>query len=82
MCNTAKQVIVSQEHKNQIQTQQIDTAHRLEMILIVCGNEIRSAISYFKQCLRVLIYLSYSSISGIMAPDAQQTIHICQIDIT
>ena len=55
MCNTAKQVIVSQEHKNQGQTQQIQTAHRLETILIVCGNEIRSAISYFKQFLRVLI---------------------------
>ena len=55
MSNNAKQIIVSQEHKNQGQTQQIQTAHRLETILIVCGNEIRSAISYFKQFLRVLI---------------------------
>ena len=36
----------------------------LETILIVCGNEIRSAISYFKQCLGVLIYLSIHQSMG------------------
>ena len=35
-------IIMNKKHKDQIQ--QIDMAHRLETILIICGNEIRSAI--------------------------------------
>ena len=43
---------MNKQHKDQIQ--QIDMVHRLETILIICGNEIRSAILNFS-----LIFADY-----------------------